>query len=223
MECQTNVDPRFLEPGDTIPEGLTHVPGYLSAARQQEVLNAIERLAEHKRQRGDSWAVYPYDTLCEHTSASSAYTDSQLQAFLEEFFASLNQGIIEDGYATEMPDNTAINRYHIFNGIHRHRDTPLHARIGVLSLCESSVLRMAIKDTRHQANLLVCPGDLYVLTGPARFQWSHATDWGETFTHRDEIYRKMLHRIALVLRSEDIYLFEDDVVPTQTEFSVVTE
>ncbi|MDQ3774229.1 MAG: alpha-ketoglutarate-dependent dioxygenase AlkB [Pseudomonadota bacterium] len=74
-----------------------------------------------------------------------------------------------------MPDQVIVNEYEPGQGIKDHVDCEpcFTDTVASLSLGSKCVMHFTEKDTRRVVPVLLEPRSLVVLTGPARYEWTH--------------------------------------------------
>lgn len=157
-----------------MPEGLKYVPGFLDEARQQELQARLEAIPEEAwgrvrfrgvvaRRRKISYGV-------DYQPEKRAYTPAEP---MPDFVADLRDRAASAlGLEAARFVQSSLQWYPPGAGIGPHRDAPMFGpEVFGLSLGSPGRLILRRGDDRHE--LLLEPGSLVLLSGPARAAWTH--------------------------------------------------
>ena len=86
------------------------------------------------------------------------------------------QRLQEQGYFDTVPDQVIVNEYEPGQGISAHVDCiPCFGRlVASLSLGSGAVMQFQNLQTNQKEEIYLEEGSLVVLSGPARYEWTHA-------------------------------------------------
>lgn len=147
-----------------VPEGLSLFPGFMSH-RQQNILQRW--VNTHIRFQPDKYGIMSFGT---------AKLPNVLKDIANQIYDLGIFGLPFDDEPLYVGsfNSVYIARYSAGQGIHHHRDKPIFGNsIAGLSLGSSCVMELIRQSTQEYVRMLLNPGDLYVLQGPARYQWEH--------------------------------------------------
>jgi alkylated DNA repair dioxygenase AlkB len=87
----------------------------------------------------------------------------------------LGRQLVERGLLPELPDQVIVNKYEPGQGIKDHVDCEpcFTDTIASLSLGSKCVMNFTEKSTKRVIPVLLEPRSLVVMTGPARYEWTH--------------------------------------------------
>ncbi|KAM0792764.1 hypothetical protein ACM66B_002538 [Microbotryomycetes sp. NB124-2] len=102
-----------------------------------------------------------------------AFLTPLLDNVLPAALKGLPQETYDNIFNSKLPRQVIMNLYKPGQGISRHVDLPSRYGDGIVgvSLCGSTVMEFERDSTVHA--LLLRPGDVYVLSGEARWDWKH--------------------------------------------------
>ena len=175
-----------------IAPGAVHVPGWLSVARQREIVTACRRWARgpvpmraaalpggHRMSvqtvcLGWHWRPYQYTRTADDVSGERV-------AELPGWLADLGRDALADAYQDPAagqgyrPDTALINFYdeHARLGMHQDKDEQASDPVVSFSLGDTCLFRFgnAASRGRPYIDLELASGDLFVFGGPARFAY----------------------------------------------------
>lgn len=106
-------------------------------------------------------------------SALPSFLDGLL-ALLPEILKPLPEPVLHSIFHSTAPRQVIFNLYHPGTGISPHIDLPHRYEDGIvgISVGGSAAMDFTHEDGRKHS-ILIRPGDVYVLSGEARWQWQH--------------------------------------------------
>ena len=151
--------------------GLTYRDRFITAADEIALLAAIDAepwLADLKRRVQHYGYRYDYK--------ARKVTPSMFLGPLPAWSLPLADRLVVDGHMAEAPDQLIVNEYEPGQGIAAHVDCvpcfgPVIYSVTLGSHC---VMQLAATAGDAEESLLLDPGSLLVLAGPARYDWRHA-------------------------------------------------
>ena len=158
----------------TLPDGLTHVPGFLAEAEERGVLAVLE-----------AFDLYPYvlhDTPSRRLVRSfglarvaGAYDVAPAEPIPVELEWLRERSARLMGREPADLVQLLVTRYPPGAGIGWHRDAPQFGDVSGISLLTACRMRFRRGRARawETAELTLAPRSGYVLSGPARTQWQH--------------------------------------------------
>ncbi|MFN3170418.1 MAG: alpha-ketoglutarate-dependent dioxygenase AlkB [Hyphomicrobiales bacterium] len=159
-----------MEHGESLPAGAFYVPSFLDAASQDAAVAAIDSApwSTELRRRVQHFG-YRYDYRA-RTVTSDAYLGP-----LPTWSDAIVQDLIDAAWLSKAPDQLIVNEYMPGQGIAAHIDcVPCFGdtivSVSLLSACE---MRFRDRKTGGQLAIGLAPRSALVLTGPARFGWTH--------------------------------------------------
>lgn len=156
---------------ETMPDipGLTYIPDFitrneeavlLAAIDEQPWLNDLKRRVQHYG--------YKYDY-----KARAVAGDSYL-GVLPDWIGPIARKLKNEGLFQGVPDQVIVNEYLPGQGISAHIDcVPCFDQI-IASLSLGSGASMQFTREREKRDLYLEPRSLVILSGPARYDWTHA-------------------------------------------------
>lgn len=152
-------------------DGLVEVPGYLGPAEQERLLTVIDGQpwrADLKRR------VQHYGYRYDYTRRT--VSRDQYLGPLPPWAAELATRLRSDGHVSRDLDQLIVNEYEPGQGISAHVDcVPCFADTVVsISLGSTCVMTYSRRDKSAKVDVLLEPGSLLVMAGPARYDWLHA-------------------------------------------------
>lgn len=177
--------------------GLTYVPDFITKEEEQSLLahidgapwlNDLKRRVQHYG--------YKYDYRA-RTMNDDAYLGP-----LPEWVMPLSQRLFEEGIFPSVPDQVIVNEYEPGQGISAHIDcVPCFGdTIASLSLGSSCVMAFSSARAREKKEMLLEERSLIVLSGKARYEWTHAIPGRKSdMINGQKIYR--LRRASLTFRN----------------------
>lgn len=160
----------FDEKTDQIP-GLSCLPDFIGPDEEERLLSIIDSqpwLDDLKR-RVQHYG-YRYDYRARQISH-----DLYLGP-LPDWLHDYTERLRSEGFFKQRPDQVIVNEYRPGQGIAPHIDcVPCFAEtVASLSLGSSCVMDFAKKGTGSTTSMLLEPRSLVVLSGEARYRWTHA-------------------------------------------------
>ncbi|WP_225847554.1 alpha-ketoglutarate-dependent dioxygenase AlkB [Streptomyces sp. HPF1205] len=183
--------------GDSSVPGLLLVPAYLGEDEQAGLCATVDRLPWRKdlKRRVQHYG-YRYDYKRRTVDAAMRLGP------LPDWSRALADQLRGDGYAPRELDQLIVNEYLPGQGISPHVDCVPCFTDTVLSLSLGStcVLTMTRLSDGHEADILLEPGALLVLSGAARYEWKHGIAPRKT-DRVDGISLPRGRRLSLTFRS----------------------
>jgi alkylated DNA repair dioxygenase AlkB len=142
------------------PAGFRLIPGFLSVEEQQTIVRWV--LAHF------DWAKRRYGPLppCEQ------YPDDRPIPPWAEMLGSRLKSM---GVFRSSPDHVLLRRYDRGRGARPHIDRKAYGPVVAgLTLVSSRTFHLTRPGWRSRLEALLLPGDLYVMSGPARYKWHHS-------------------------------------------------
>jgi len=151
-------------------DGLVYVPGYLPSEGQQPLLAIIDDQPWRTDLRR---RVQHYGYRYDYTRRT--VDPGQYLGPLPDWAAALAGKLHADGFAPRPLNQVIVNEYEPGQGISPHVDcVPCFAdTILSISLGSACLLTMSLPSGDDRADILLEPGSLLVLSGPARYGWRH--------------------------------------------------
>jgi alkylated DNA repair dioxygenase AlkB len=151
-------------------EGLIYRPDFVTPEEETTLLQHIDAqpwLSDLKRRVQHYGYRYDYKAR----SVNAAMRLGPLPGWSLDVVRRLE----ENKLIPETPDQLIINEYHPGQGIAAHVDCVpcFTGTIVSLSLGSSCVIDFKHKQTREVVSLLLMPRSLIVMSGPARYDWTH--------------------------------------------------
>lgn len=152
------------------PEGLTYAPNFLSEEASTALAAALDAAEwDQTLKRRVQHFGYRYDYR-----ARSVEADAYLGP-LPDWLAAIGQRLVCEGYFHRPPDQVIANEYWPGQGISAHVDcVPCFGEsiisLSLLSACEMIFRNPYAVDRR---TIMLEPGALLKMEGPARYQWTH--------------------------------------------------
>ena len=178
-------------------KGLTYVEDFISDSEHKEIWKTINQepwLDDLKRR------VQHYGYKYDYKKRSLDY--SMYIGTIPQWTNFVTQRIVSKGYMKYFPDQVIVNEYLPGQGIADHIDCEpcFEDTIVSLSLGSSCIMDFKNKiDKTEKYELLLKPKSLIVITGEARYKWTHGIPAREKDKWLGEtIYRKA--RISLTFR-----------------------
>lgn len=151
-------------------EGLYYLPNFVTAEEKIRLTEKIDQcpwLNDLKR-RVQHYG-YKYDYRARGVS-KDAYIGP-----LPEWLERVAQRLQEQGYFNTVPDQVIVNEYGPGQGISAHVDcVPCFGEtIASLSLGSGAMMQFQNVETKQKEEIYLREGSLVVLSGPARYEWTH--------------------------------------------------
>lgn len=153
------------------PEGLTLVRDFLSTSRQAQLLERIDAApwrTDLKRR------VQHYGWTYDYRARRVAPTDHL--GPLPEWLMPEAERLSDGSWFAPRPDQAIVNEYEPGQGIAAHVDCEpcFGDTVASLSLGSPVVMAFGEIESGERHEIVLEPGSLLVMTGPARFAWTHA-------------------------------------------------
>ncbi|MEN7551691.1 alpha-ketoglutarate-dependent dioxygenase AlkB [Rapidithrix thailandica] len=150
--------------------GLKYVPNYLSKENCEFLLKAIydnEWMSELSRRVQHYGYKYDY--------RSRAIDMTMKGRPFPNWAILLTQRLKKDGYIKDLADQLIVNEYLSGQGIANHIDCEpcFGDTIASISLGSSCIMNFVEKNSKNKVELLLEPCSLLVLSGQARYKWTH--------------------------------------------------
>lgn len=154
-----------------LPSGAIYSPSYLAKDDQSALLALIEAQPwrnDLKRRVQHYGYLYDY-------RARRLNRDSYIGA-LPDWLARHAERLASEGYFGSIPDQVIINEYLPGQGIAAHIDCEpcFGGTVASLSLGSQCIMDFAHTGSKDMAGQILEPGSLLVLSGEARFTWTHS-------------------------------------------------
>ena len=150
--------------------GLSYLPDFISSEEENLLLQAIDRQAWlHDLKRRVQHYGYKYNYKARSISMDMALGPfpDWLNTFVCTYFPFAGFG--------EVPDQVIVNEYMPGQGISAHIDCAPCFRDTVASLSLGASATMVFQRARgNRREIYLKPRSLLVLSGPARYDWTHA-------------------------------------------------
>ena len=153
-----------------LPEGLIYVPDFMSVAEQMKLLVAIdERKWSQELKRRVQHYGYRYDYKARQVDRSMRL--GPLPDFVQDV---LNELRMHEAVRSDF-DQLIVNEYLPGQGIAAHIDCEpcFEDRIAIISLGWRYEIEFQYPKSRSSVTLMLAQGSLLVLSGPARYEWTH--------------------------------------------------
>jgi DNA oxidative demethylase len=182
----------FPRPRTSVAPGAVHLPGWLDAERQRELVTACREWARgpvpFRHTRLPRGGVMSVRTVClgwhwqpyRYTRTADDVNGRRVAPF-PDWLANLGRRAVEDAYgdpeaaARYVPDTALVNFYdeHATMGMHQDKDERSDAPVVSLSIGDTCVFRFGNTETRTRpyTDVELASGDLFVFGGPARFAY----------------------------------------------------
>lgn len=156
--------------GVSLPPGVLYLRAFITAEEEQKLIADLDigAWSEEIKRRVRHFG-YRYDYRSRRITADSAL--GPLPDWLMPFACHLSSV----GYFDHPPDQVIANEYRPGQGIRAHVDCepcfgPVIASLSLLSTCEMVFRNL---DDGRQVSLVLEPRSLVVLSGAARYRWTH--------------------------------------------------
>jgi alkylated DNA repair dioxygenase AlkB len=183
---------------DEMPPGLVYVRDWLSLADQSEIVADID-----KRPFGTQLA-----RRVQHYGFRYDYIDSSVQQQgsappIPSKIASLARRLVDERHFVEIPNQVIVNEYLSDQGIGAHVDrVSFGPEVATISLLES--WPMTFKNREGLAlDVLLEVGSLVLMTGAARYEWTHQIRPRKHDTHTG-VKVQRIRRLSLTFRTVDV-------------------
>lgn len=148
------------------PKGLYHFPNLISSQLQTQLCDS---LSTNVFNCGSNQAMLFSSAT---SSAFPAFLTPLLEALPNLLQFKLPVSVYADLFATTLPRQAIFNLYLAGQGITPHVDL-LRFADGIIGVSLGSAAVMEFTRNGHYHSILLKPGDLYVLSGEARYEWQH--------------------------------------------------
>lgn len=172
--------------------GLIYVPEFLSQREQEQVLGAVDDAEwSTELQRRVQHYGWRYDYKGRRVSKDMRLGN------LPRWASGLAHRLHNERLVPWVPDQVIVNEYRENQGISRHIDLPeaFDGAIAMISLVESWHMRFRHKPSKKSVDHLLACGSVAVMTGAARYEWTHEIPFRKT-----ENRRKRHRRVSLTFR-----------------------
>lgn len=188
--------PGFEDKSPEIIPGLRYITDYISDDQHDALISYIDVQpwsAELRRRVQHYGYRYDYKARMVH--------DTSYLGPLPDWLANLAQQLCADGIFPSIPDQVIVNEYQPGQGISPHIDcTPCFGdTIASLSLGSSCVMQLAHPASGRREDIVLQPCSLIVLSGDARYQWTHAIPARKSDTING-IKHPRIRRLSLTFR-----------------------
>ncbi len=155
---QAEVPADRLETAGNAPRGLRVLPGFASEAEMHAITTWV-----------DTCVRWSSGTLHGNRMQTWLATEGPLPPWGTD----LGRRMVEAGIFRDLPDYLHLIHYKAGNGIPSHVDREIFQEVGVGLTLQSSRVMEFTHRKRPLARVLLLPGDLYVMSGEARYKWEH--------------------------------------------------
>lgn len=94
---------------------------------------------------------------------------------IPDWAETLGRRMVELGIFQREPDHVLVRRYERGRGVRPHVDRKSYGpTVAGLTLVSSRMFHLTHPSLRSRLETLLLPGDLYVMSGPARYCWNHS-------------------------------------------------
>jgi alkylated DNA repair dioxygenase AlkB len=151
-------------------QGLTYIPNFIEQSEVTSFINSINSepwLSDIKRR------VQHYGYKYDYKARSIDY--SMFIGKLPQWTTTLANRLFEEKYIGELPDQLIINEYEPGQGIANHVDCEpcFGDTIISISLGSSCIMDFINLRTKQKVEVMLESGSLVVLSGEARYLWTH--------------------------------------------------
>ena len=152
-------------------QGLAYRPDWLSAGERAALLAAIDAMdwstELRRRVQHHGWR---YDYRSRRVRANDRLGP------LPAAFRPMTERLAADAWFDAVPDQAIVNEYRPGQGIAPHVDCEpcFGATVASVSLGSATVMELRQRSGAGRVALDLAPGSLLVLSGPARYEWTHA-------------------------------------------------
>ncbi len=151
--------------------GLTYVPNFLSDTEEAEIVAKIDRHEwSNKLKRRVQHYGWRYDYVNRQIDPGMRIDK------LPDWAVAVAERLVERKIVPQMPDQLIVNEYVRDQGIGRHidREPDFADDIAMISLLESWEMVFRKKDNNKiKYNVMLDNRSVAVMSGPARYQWTH--------------------------------------------------
>ena len=151
--------------------GLKYIPNFITSQEEQDLLTAVNNeiwFADLKRR------VQHYGYKYDYKKRSLDY--SMYLGDIPKWIKIVADRFVEQGFMKKSPDQVIVNEYLTGQGIADHIDCEPCFEDTVISLSLGSPCIMDFKnkdDRKEKKEVLLEPRSLVVITGEARYNWTH--------------------------------------------------
>lgn len=172
----------------TLPAGLTYAPGFLTEAKEHDVLTVLATFELHPYVLHDTPSLRLVRSFG-LARVAGAYDVAPAEPIPVELEWLRERSAKLMGREPAELVQLLVSRYPAGAGIGWHRDAPQFGDVSGISLLTSCRMRFRRGRPRawETAELILEPRSAYVLSGPARTQWQHSIPsvteerWSMTF------------------------------------------
>jgi alkylated DNA repair dioxygenase AlkB len=181
--------------------GLRYIPSYVTREEHDQLVATIQSmpwLTDIKRR------VQHYGWKYDYKVRSIDY--SMYMGELPYWVAPLALRIFNDGYISTMPDQMIVNEYLPGQGIAPHIDCEpcFEDTVISISLLSPVVMDFAKIKSTKRTSVLLEPRSLVVISGEARYSWTHGIAARKTDVFWNERFQRKL-RISLTFRKVKLH------------------
>ena len=157
------------QPEHDIP-GLMYKPEFITKDEETRLLACID---------GAEWST-ELQRRVQHYGWRYDYKQRQIDESmrlgeLPEWARELARRLVNEGFMKELPDQVIVNEYRGRQGISRHIDQPqsFAEHVATISLLETWGMVFRRRDSREKVEIPLERRSVAVLTGDARYKWTH--------------------------------------------------
>ena len=181
-----------LQLEDLAVPGLRYVPGFITEREEDELISIIDRSewrADIKRRVQHYGWRYDYK--------ARKVDPSMFLGRLPDWAEEIARRLVASRLVPQLPDQVIVNEYVKTQGIHTHIDAGSFADgIATISLLESWEMVFREKSTKRKIGQVLERRSLAIMSGDARYRWTHEIPKRKTEAGRMERGR----RISLTFR-----------------------
>ncbi|XP_030836712.1 alkylated DNA repair protein alkB homolog 8 isoform X2 [Strongylocentrotus purpuratus] len=157
------------------PPGLVIIPDFIDECLEQKIIDSIEwaspseianQSLKHRKVKHHGYEF--------NYSSNNIDRDKPLPGGMPELYGQVINRIMETGHVQFKPDQLTINQYQPGQGIPPHVDTHSAFEDAIISLSlESQIVMEFTHPAGHQVPVVLPRRSLLVMTGEARYKWTH--------------------------------------------------
>jgi alkylated DNA repair dioxygenase AlkB len=153
-----DVPPDRIEASGRVPAGLRVVAGFATEPVMREIVTWVERHVH-------------WSSGTKHGNRMETWLQSERP--LPLWAAEMGTRLIDAGIFRDAPDFLHLIDYKAGSGIPPHTDRDIFQDVVAGLTLQSSRVMEFTHPKRARVRVLLMPGDLYVLSGEARYKWEH--------------------------------------------------
>jgi len=184
-----------MESAKEIP-GLVYVRDFITKDEEKEIVKNVDK---------ENWShdlkrrvqQYGYTFSYETKQVDPNFPTDPMPSWLEP----VRNRLVEGKYFPVLPDQLIINEYNPGQGISPHKDKTycFDECVASISLLSPCIMDFSNTKTLEKVPVLLEPRSLVVLTGDARYKWTHGITARETDTFDGRLFNRG-RRVSLTYR-----------------------